>query len=162
MLSLAVSALLAPRVIDRLGAARTLAAGMAVQGVGLVLLTRVPEHAAYLVDLFPAYSVVGIGLGLAQVAVQIAAFAGVVEDEAGLAGGAVETSREMGGALGLAVLVSIALGGALDRTEVFHRSVAVAAAFAGASAVVAMVLLRPTERRARVRCQVGVAAAREA
>jgi hypothetical protein len=76
---------------------------------------------------------------------QIAAFAGVERDEAGLAGGAVETSREMGGALGLALLVSVALRGTSNGTEVFHRSVLAAAVFAAASAVVAIVLLRPAE-----------------
>ena len=76
---------------------------------------------------------------------QIAAFAGVEREEAGFAGGAVETSREMGGALGLALLVSIALRGATNGTEVFHRSVLAAAIFAGASAIVAITLLRAAE-----------------
>jgi MFS family permease len=147
VLSLAVSARLAPRVIGRVGAARALAAGMAVQGAGLLLLARVRENATFLSDLFPAYAIVGIGLGLAQVAVQIAALAGVAADEAGVAGGAVETAREMGGALGLAVLVSIALDGAMNQTEAFQRSVIGAAVFAAASALVAIVLLWPTERK---------------
>ena len=68
------------------------------------------------------------------------------EDEAGLAGGAVETSREMGGALGVALLVSVALGGTANGTEIFHRSVLAAAIFAAASALAAITLLRPTER----------------
>jgi MFS family permease len=146
VLSLGISAKVAPKVITRIGAARTLAIGMAIQGLGLLLLTRVPTHATYLVDILPAFSIVGVGLGFAQVAVQIAAFAGVERGEAGLAGGAVETSREMGGALGLALLVSIALSGTTSGTEVFHRSVLAAAIFAGASAVVAIALLRPVER----------------
>lgn len=120
---------------------------MAVQGSGMLLLARVPADAGYLVDILPAYVIVGIGLGFAEVDVQIAAFAGVDNDEAGLAGGAVETSREMGGALGLAVLVSVAVGGTTDMTEALHRSVLGAAAFAGASAVVALTLLWPTERQ---------------
>jgi len=109
-------------------------------------LTRVPTSASYLVDIFPAFSIVGVGLGFAQVAMQIAAFAGVDNDEAGLAGGAIETSREMGGALGLALLVSVALGGTTNGAEVFHRSVLAAATFAAASALVAIALLRPAER----------------
>jgi hypothetical protein len=87
VLSLAVSARLAPRVIGRLGAAPALAVGMAVQGAGLLLLARVPENVTFLIDLLPAYAVVGIGLGLAQVAVQIAALAGVAADEANRARG---------------------------------------------------------------------------
>jgi MFS family permease len=146
VLSLGTSAKAAPKVITRIGAAKTLAIGMAVQGTGLLLLTRVPTDASYVVDIFPAFAIVGVGLGFAQVAMQIAAFSGVGKDEAGLAGGAIETSREMGGALGLALLVSVALRGTTNGTEVFHRSVLAAAIFAAASALVAIALLRPTER----------------
>jgi MFS family permease len=146
VLSLGISAKVAPKLITRIGAAKTLAIGMTIQGAGLLLLARVPSHATYLVDILPAFSIIGGGLGLAQVAVQIAAFAGVERDEAGLAGGTVETSRELGGALGLALLVSVVLSGTTTGTEVFHRSVLAAAIFAAASAIVAIALLRPAER----------------
>ncbi len=146
VLSLSISARVAPKVITRIGAAKTLAIGMAVQGVGLLLLTRVPSDASYAVNVLPAFSIVGVGLGFAQVAMQIAALAGVERDEAGLAGGAVETSREMGGALGVALVVSIALRGTTNGTQIFHRSMLAAAVFAVASAVVAIALLRPAER----------------
>jgi len=140
-LSLGVSAVIAPRLITHIGGPPALALGMTTQALGLLLLLRVPAHANYLTDLVPAYSIVGIGLGLAQVAVQIAAFTDVADDEAGLAGGALETAREMGGALGLALLVSLAVGGATDLTDAFHRSVLGAAGFAAISAVVAGTLL---------------------
>jgi EmrB/QacA subfamily drug resistance transporter len=146
VLSLGVSAKVAPRLITRIGAAKTLAIGMTIVSIGLLLLVGVPTHATYLVDIFPAFAIIGVGVGFAQVAMQIAAFAGVEPHEAGLAGGAVETSREMGGALGLALLVSIALSGATSGTEVFHRSVLAAAAFAAASAIVAIAFLRAAER----------------
>ncbi len=146
VLSLGISVWAAPPLIDRIGAANTVAIGMTVQAVGLLLLVRVPSDATYPVDILPAYSIIGLGLGFAEVAVQIAAFAGVDHDEAGLAGGAIETSREMGGALGLAVLVSFALAGSTDGTEAFQRSVLGSAVLAGVSAVVAIVLLRPSER----------------
>jgi MFS family permease len=148
VLSIGISARVAPKVITRLGAAKTLAIGMAVQGAGLLLLTHVPTDATYLLDILPAYSIIGVGLGFAEVAVQIAAFAGVEKDAAGFAGGAVETSREMGGALGLALLVSLALGGTTDLTEAFHRTVLGAAIFAAMSALVAIALLRRAERPA--------------
>jgi MFS family permease len=146
VLSLAVSAKVAPKVINVIGAAKTLAIGMTILGAGLLLLTRVPTGASYLADILPAFSIVGVGLGFAEVAIQIAAFTGVDNDEAGLAGGAVGTAREMGGALGLAVLVSVALGGTTNGTEAFHRSVLAAAIFAAATALVAIALLRPAER----------------
>jgi sugar phosphate permease len=64
---------------------------------------------------------------------------------AGLASGAVETSRELGGSLGLALLVSIALGAAVDQTDAFHRSVIGAAVLAVAGAAVALLVLRRAE-----------------
>jgi MFS family permease len=146
VLSLVISAKVAPRVVTRIGAAKTTAIGMAILGAGLLLLTRVPADASYVTDILPAFSIVGLGLGFAQVAIQIAAFAGVDKDETGLAGGAIETSNEMGGALGLALLVSVALGGAANGTEAFHRSALAAAIFAAASALVAVTLLRRAER----------------
>jgi EmrB/QacA subfamily drug resistance transporter len=146
VLSLSISAKLAPKVITRIGAAKTLAFGMALLGAGMLLLTRVPAGASYPADIFPAFSVIGIGLGFAEVAIQIAAFTGVDDDEAGLAGGAVETSREIGGALGLALIVSIALGGTTNGTQAFHSSVLAAAIIAAAGALVASTLLRRTER----------------
>lgn len=148
VLSLGVSAVIAPRLISRISAPPALALGMAIQALGLLLLLRVPAHANYLSDLAPAYSIVGIGLGLAQVAVQIAAFADVAADEAGLTGGALETAREMGGALGLALLVSLAVGGATDLTDAFHHSMLGGAAFAGLSALVASTVLYRAGQRA--------------
>lgn len=145
VVSLAVSAALAPRVIDRIGPARTLAVGLATQGAGLLLLRGASAKAGYLGDLLPAYCLVGFGLGFAQVAVQIAALVGVEAHEAGIAGGAVETAREMGGALGLALLVSIALAGASGEADAFRRSLIGAAVFAGLGALVAATMLRRTE-----------------
>jgi len=147
VLSLTASALAAPRLIARIGTAQTLSLGMAVQGAGLLLLLPAPSDATYLADIAPAYVVIGVGLGLAQVAVQIAAFAGIEPSEAGLAGGAVETAREMGGAFGLALLVSVALGGASDMTDSFHRSVVAGAVFAALSALVAITASRAAATR---------------
>ncbi|MBE2316550.1 MFS transporter [Solirubrobacter sp. CPCC 204708] len=140
-LSLGVSAAVAPRCVNRIGAARTIALGLAIMGAGMLLLARVPEQASYVTDLAPSFVVVGLGLGLAEMAAPLAALAGVRGDEAGLAGGAVETARELGGSLGLALLVSIALGAAVDGTDAFHRSVLGAAVFAGLGAAVALVRL---------------------
>ena len=77
--------------------------------------------AVYLDDLFA----MGLSLDWAILG------AGVREGESGLASGAVETARELGGSLGLALLVSIALGAAVDGTDAFHRSVIGAAAARG-------------------------------
>jgi len=149
VLSLVGSARIAPAVIARIGAARTTARGMAVLGAGMLMLVRVPANGSYLTDLLPAYSVIGVGLGFAEVSIQIAALAGVSDDDAGLASGAIETSRELGGALGLALIVSVALAGTMGVTPAFHRSVLGAAVLAAASAVVAATGLRRAERAAR-------------
>jgi EmrB/QacA subfamily drug resistance transporter len=145
IISLLVSARVAPALMNRIGAARTLVAGMVVQAAGMLWLVGVSAEVDYLTELFLPFSVIGLGLGLAEVAVQVAALAGVSTEESGLAGGALETSREMGGALGLAVLVSIALSGA-DQTAEFHRSVLTAAVLAAASAAVAAILARSLAR----------------
>ena len=147
VLSLAGSALVAPWLIARIGSAQTVALGMAILGAGLLLLLRAPSDANYLADIAPAYMVIGTGLGLTQVAVQIAAFAGIEASEVGLAGGAIETAREMGGAFGLALLVSVAPGRAADMTDTFHRSAVAGAVFAGLSALIAIILLRAATTR---------------
>lgn len=149
VLSLIGSARVAPAVIERIGAARTAALGLALLGAGMLMLTRVPADGSFLGNLLPAYAVVGVGLGLAEVSVQIAAFAGVGDEEAGIAGGAIETSRELGGALGLALVVSIAVAGTSGLTAAFHRGALGAAVFAAASAVVAAIWLRRAERSAQ-------------
>jgi EmrB/QacA subfamily drug resistance transporter len=148
VLSLVASARVAPAVIARIGAARTAGLGMALLGAGMLMLVRVPADGSYLGDLLPAYCVVGAGLGLAEVSVQIAAFAGVADEDAGVAGGAIETSRELGGALGLALIVSIALNGTTGLTAAFHHGVVGAGVLALASAVVAATWLRRAERAA--------------
>ncbi len=145
VVAILVSGRCASPLIGRVGAAVTIAIGMASLGAGLLALLRAGSDASYLSDLLPAFLLTGAGIGLAQVAVQIAAFAGVGSGEAGLAGGAVETSTEVGGALGLATVVAIALGSAGGPTAAFHRSALAAAVFAAAGVLVATLLLRPTE-----------------
>jgi MFS family permease len=143
--SVLVSARAAPPLIARLGAAATIAIGASGLGLGSLLLVRASGDPYYLVELLPAYCLIGAGVGLGQVAVQIAAFAGVGHGEAGIAGGAIETASEMGGALGLATVVAVALGAGGDATGAFHHGVLAASALAGAGALVAGLLLRRTE-----------------
>jgi fucose permease len=146
LVSLTIAAQVAPRCVNRIGAARTLGIGLLIMAAGMALLVRMPEQADYLADFVPAYVVVGLGLGLAEMAAPLAALAGVREGEAGLASGAVETSRELGGSLGLALIVSLALWGAVDGTDAFHRSVIGSAIFAAVGAVVALTWLQRAAR----------------
>ncbi|HEX8803499.1 MAG TPA: MFS transporter, partial [Acidimicrobiales bacterium] len=112
--SLVVAGALAPRVVGRFGASRSLVLGQVIQAAGLVALSRAPHDAAYWTDLFPGFLCFGVGLGFSIMATQVAAFVGVESSVAGLAGGMVETAREVGGALGTAVVATIAVARADD------------------------------------------------
>jgi EmrB/QacA subfamily drug resistance transporter len=159
-----VAAGIAAKVVGRLGSGSALAIGETASAIGLILLARAPADAAYWPDLFPGFLLVGIGIGFAGMAAQVAAFIGVEQSVAGLAGGMVETAREVGGALGTAIVATVAvgrsndalgsLGGAaaaapLALTEGFQRGSLVAAGLALAAALAAGLLLRPAERALR-------------
>jgi EmrB/QacA subfamily drug resistance transporter len=161
--SLIVAAGVAARVVGRLGASWALAMGQSAAAVGLLLLANVPSEASYWPDLFPGFVLLGVGIGFSAVAVQIAAFIGVEEAFTGLAGGMVETAREVGGALGTAIVASVAIArtdhvvGALGDapaaqqialTKGFQRGSLIAACFSVASVLVALLVLRPAERAA--------------
>jgi hypothetical protein len=123
---------------------------MALQAVGLLLFARVSPHGSYVSDVLAPSLLVAAGIGTAFVPVTIAAMAGVDRSEAGLASGLVNTSRQMGGALGLAVLATVAtahtaaLGGHGDAalTAGYVRAFEIAAGFAVAGALVALTVLR--------------------
>jgi EmrB/QacA subfamily drug resistance transporter len=141
---------LASRAVTRVGPKPMLVSGMALQAVGLLLFTRISADGSYLGDVLVPSLLVAIGIGFAFVPVTIAAVTGVAPDEAGLASGLVNTSRLVGGALGLAILAALAT----SRTDsAVHHGVAahaaltngfvlafgISAAFAAAGAVVALV-----------------------
>jgi EmrB/QacA subfamily drug resistance transporter len=98
----------ASRAVTRFGAKRLLVIGMLFQTVGLLLFTDINPGGSYLGDVLAPSLLVAIGIGLAFVPATIAAVAGVAQDEAGLASGLVNTSRMVGGALGLAILAALA------------------------------------------------------
>ena len=102
---------IASGMITKLAARPVLIAGMVVMIGGLLLLWRAPADGSYRVDLLPAFLLVGLGCGLVFVTLQIAAFVGVSDKEAGLGAGLINTSQEAGGALGLAVIATIAFSG---------------------------------------------------
>ncbi len=112
--SLVVAGAVAPRFVDRFGPSRALVLGQGIVAVGLVLLARAPADASYWIDLFPGFLAFGVGLGFSIMATQVAAFIGVEPEVAGLAGGMVETAREVGGALGTAVVATIAVARTSD------------------------------------------------
>ncbi|MDQ3629946.1 MAG: MFS transporter [Actinomycetota bacterium] len=123
---------IASRLTGRIGAGRVLTVGMSSIGVGMLLFAQVRVDGTYLVDVLVPSLLAAMGIGFSFVPVTIAATAGVAGPEAGLASGLVNTSRQVGGSLGLALLATFAtqrsadLAGSLDRaaalTEGFQRA----------------------------------------
>jgi EmrB/QacA subfamily drug resistance transporter len=97
----------APRLVARFGAGPLLGTGLTLMAVGLALFGRIAVDGGYVQDLVLPGMLVSVGLGLSIVPSTIAATASVAPQEAGLASGLINTSRQMGGALGLAVLTSL-------------------------------------------------------
>ena len=99
---------LAAQLVTRIGVKPVLVIGMAALTGGLVYFTQVSVGGSYLGDLLPGFLLIGVGLGFSFVPISIAALAGVQEAEAGLASGLINTSQQIGGALGIAALSAIA------------------------------------------------------
>jgi EmrB/QacA subfamily drug resistance transporter len=95
-------------LVTRLGVKPVLTFGMLLLGGGLAFFTQISANGSYFVDLFPGFLLIGIGLGFSFVPISIAALAGVTGKEAGLASGLINTNQQIGGALGLAILTTVA------------------------------------------------------
>jgi EmrB/QacA subfamily drug resistance transporter len=143
------------QLVTRVGPRRPLVAGLAIAATGMWLLARVPADANYVHDLMPALMVAGIGVGLAFVTMSIGALEGVEERDSGLASGLVNATQQIGGALGVAVLSSIAvsrsetviaahpkLAPAVALTDGFRDALLAGTAFTAVAALLAAVLIR--------------------
>jgi EmrB/QacA subfamily drug resistance transporter len=104
VLSVAVSA----RLVMRFGVRKPLVVGLGLASIGLLLFARAPVDGNFVVDVLPSMLLLGVGAGIAFNPVLLAAMSDVKPEEAGLASGIVNTSFMMGGALGLAILASVA------------------------------------------------------
>jgi MFS family permease len=144
---------LSARLVMRFGIKRPLATGLLIAGIGLLLFARAPVGGSFLVDVLPPMLLMGLGAGIALNPVLLAAMSDVKPEDAGLASGIVNTAFMMGGALGLAVLASLAAsrsdnlrasgsGGLEALTGGYHLAFVVGAVFAVAAAVVGATLLR--------------------
>jgi EmrB/QacA subfamily drug resistance transporter len=154
-LTIAACTQAATRLTGRIGPGPVLAAGMALIAFGMLLFTRLGSDGSYVSDVLAPSLLCAAGIGFSFVPVTIAATAGVRRTEAGLASGLVNTSRQMGGSVGLALLAAVAtqrtaaLGGDVSHAEAltvgFHTAFALGAGIALAGALVsALVLSRPT------------------
>ena len=144
---------LSAKLVMRFGFRIPLAIGLLVAAVGLVLFARAPVDGNFVVDVLPSMILLGVGAGMAFNPVLLAAMSDVDPSESGLASGVVNTAFMMGGALGLAVLVSLASSRTDSLTASgdgrlaalnggYHLAFLVGALFAASAAVVGGVLLR--------------------
>jgi EmrB/QacA subfamily drug resistance transporter len=145
----------AASAVDRFGIKPTIIGGLGLMALGLLLFARAPVGGSFVVDVLPGMLVLGAGAAFGFMAVILASTIGVPESEAGLASGLVNTSQQMGGALGLAVLAAVAAA-YTDSVADSHPPLAAlnsgyhAAFLAGAGCVVlgaliAATLLRPPQ-----------------
>jgi EmrB/QacA subfamily drug resistance transporter len=144
---------LSAKLVMRFGIKRPLATGLLVAAVGLALFARAPVGGSFVVDVLPSMILLGIGAGMAFNPMLLAAMSEVAPEQSGLASGVVNTAFMMGGALGLAVLASLATSrtdslaasghGALDALNGgYHAAFLVGAIFALTAALVGALFLR--------------------
>jgi EmrB/QacA subfamily drug resistance transporter len=151
------------QLVTRVGARPPLLGGLVLTAVGVYLLAGITTGSDYTADLLPGLILTGLGIGSAFVAISIGALEGVEERDAGLASGIVNTTQQIGGALGVAVLSTVALertdsvlasapatSQAVAVTEGFQLALLVAAGFGVAAALAAAALVRGRPRRADV------------
>jgi EmrB/QacA subfamily drug resistance transporter len=98
----------AAQLVTRIGVKPVLVVGMSALTAGILYFTQISVGGSYIADLLPGFLLIGIGLGFSFVPISIAALAGVEPNEAGLASGLINTSQQIGGALGIAALSTIA------------------------------------------------------
>jgi hypothetical protein len=149
-------ATVASQLVTRVGVKPVLVTGMTLLTVGLAWFTQVSVDGSYVTDLLPGFLIVGIGMPFAFVSINIAALAGIEADQAGLGSGLITTSQQIGGALGIAILSSVAVshtssaarsGAAIPDALVtgFHAAFWVGAAVAALGVVASLVLIRREE-----------------
>jgi EmrB/QacA subfamily drug resistance transporter len=143
----------ASTLVTRVGVKPVLVVGMAMLTAGLVYFTQVSVDGSYAADLLPGFLLIAVGLGFSFVSISIAALAGVRHSDAGLASGLINTSQQVGGALGVAVLATVATsrtdaatsaGSALPvaLTDGFQTAFIVGAAIAFAGVLVGLFAVR--------------------
>ena len=157
-LTAVVASGIAQALVTRIGVKPALTFGMVLLGAGLLTFTQVSVDGSYVSDLLPGFLLIGVGLGFSFVPVSIAALAGATGKEAGLASGLINTSQQIGGALGLAILTTAATtraDGLLEDgvqqtralTEGFSLAFWIAAGFALIAVITTLLMLKRDDLR---------------
>ncbi|HKP91010.1 MAG TPA: MFS transporter [Thermoleophilaceae bacterium] len=142
------------RLIMRFGARRTLLPGILLVAAGLALFGRVPVEGVYVRDVLPVMLILGLGIGTSFPALMTLAMSGATDRDAGLASGLVNTTAQVGGALGLAVLATVSASRAGDLREAgasaasaltsgYHVAFFIGAGLVLAAFLVAVLVLEP-------------------
>jgi EmrB/QacA subfamily drug resistance transporter len=154
--TIVISAGLASQLVTKIGFKQVLAAGMAFIAAGLIWFSQISAHGGYVSDILGPSLLAAVGLGFAFVPTTIAAVSGVRDRDAGLASGLINTSQQVGGALGLAILsaISISVTGSSRApsvlTDGFHSAFLAGAGIAVLGLVATFVLIRSSDSRAHV------------
>jgi EmrB/QacA subfamily drug resistance transporter len=146
----------AAQLVTRIGVKPVLAVGMACLALALLWFTQVSANGSYVSDLLPGLLLGSVGVAFGFVPISIAALAGIEPSEAGLASGLITTSQQIGGAIGIAALATIAAtqtsddlkaGTALPQALVdgFHSAFLVGAIIAAIGVVVTLLMIRREE-----------------
>jgi EmrB/QacA subfamily drug resistance transporter len=150
-LTIIASAGVSQAIVTRVGVRPVLTLGMVLLTLGLLWFTQIDANGSYVIDLLPGYLLAGVGLGFAFVPDAIAALEGVTPEQAGIASGLINTSQQIGGALGVAILTTVAatrtenLGAASGLgglTSGYRYGFAVAAGMAVIGVVASLVTIR--------------------
>jgi EmrB/QacA subfamily drug resistance transporter len=147
------------RLVMRFGARTLLFPGLTLIALGLAWFTQAPVDGSYVVNVLPVMLLLGFGAGISFPGLMTLAMSGATPEDAGLASGLVNTSAQVGGALGLAVLATLSATRSQDLiaggtakasalTSGYHLSFAIAAGLVVAAIVVALTVLQPEPKRA--------------
>jgi len=147
---------LSQALVTKFGPRPVMAVGLALITAGMVWYAQIPVHASFASDLLPGYLLVGVGMAFAFIPMSIAALAGVRPEEAGLASGLINTSQQVGGALGVAIAATVAFTHtttlvkaghdlASAQTSGFALGFWVIAGFGAAAVLATLALVRPQE-----------------
>jgi len=142
-----LSAGLASSFAPRIGVRPVAATGMVLTVIGMLLFARMPVDGSYATDVLPGMILGSLGMGAIFMPLTLVATTGLKDEDQGLASGLFNTSQQVGGALGLAILTTIAVGhtpgkSAAAQVHGFHYAFAGAGALVAAALVVMLALLR--------------------